>query len=98
MGLRLILRNFRSFPEQAKSIGHYVQVKRRPREKYVLDEGNFSAEVYRQRATNMRRTAESVTDPKAREELLRHAESWERLADMKPPAPQSWAPPDTNKH
>ncbi len=64
----------------------------------VLDEGNFSAEVYRQRATNMRRTAESVTDPKAREELLRLAESWERLADMKSPAPQSWAPPDNNKH
>ncbi len=63
-----------------------------------MDEGNFSAEVYRQRALNMRRTAESVNDPKAREELLRLAESWERLADIKSPAVLSWAPPDTNKH
>lgn len=59
-----------------------------------MDEGNFSAEVYRQRATNMRQTAESMTDPKTREELLRLAESWERLADMKSPAPVSWVPAD----
>ncbi len=72
--------------------------KLRPEEGTVLDEGKFSAEIYRQRALNMRRTAESVTEPKAREELLRLAESWERLADMKSPAPQSWAPPDNKPH
>lgn len=42
----------------------------------------------------MRQTAESMTDPKTREELLRLAESWERLADMKSPAPVSWVPAD----
>jgi hypothetical protein len=92
------LRYFRIFTEQANLSCVNDLSGKRPWECIGLDEGNFSAEVYRQRATNMRRTAESVTDPKAREELLRLAESWERLADIKSPAPQSWAPPDKNRH
>jgi len=46
-----------------------------------LDEGKAKAEQYRQRAADIRFKARSAVDETTRADLLRLAESWERLAN-----------------